>query len=131
MRYSRRFVIHACHFNGQKEYDAWNRISRTEYDFEDMMTCIRGVHGHNFIITVTAQGMYLDQHFLVDDSIIESIVLRWNNVNLSAHEDFAHTRATTERMVDTLIKHLKLVDRHLHWTVKIDETDSVSAEDSR
>lgn len=110
MIYHREFTISSCHFNGSAVYKAYRDLRTADQDeMPAELKMIRmqmliaqvlvGTHGHNFKIAVE-----IDDHFepindfMVDDAMIESVVMQWDNTNLSVHDDFKGLRATTENM---------------------------------
>lgn len=133
-------MVQACHFNGQDQYDlfadALNDISKGRHYLasERMLNVLRGIHGHNFQIIVTATGEFhpLDEKrppYLVDDVKLTEMVMAWDNQNLSVLEDFTSKglRATTENMVSVLLGKLKQAWPMLGWSVRVEETPSIFA----
>jgi 6-pyruvoyl-tetrahydropterin synthase len=150
MLYHREFTISSCHFNGSEVYRAYREL-RDPVTLDDgaspIVKIIRlqmiasqvmaGTHGHNFKI-----GVEIDDHFepindyLVDDVLIESIVMRWHNTNLSVHPDFKGLRATTENMAYLLSRKIMQLLRNRApsdefigptITVRVYETDQIYA----
>lgn len=112
MRYTRRYVLQACHFNGAAEYAQLADAMRSSSSDKEaaLWQCLRGSHGHNFKVEVIVEGPIIgDDGYLVDDELITQTVMAWDNCNLSVHPDFMQRglRATTENMVRLLIEKLR------------------------
>jgi hypothetical protein len=124
VRYHRRFSISASHFNSEYEYQAYERLRKrlillepaVTMGVDDVRRCLSNIHG---------QG-----DWLVDDSVLESIVMEWNNKNLSIIPDFEGMRATTERMASILVKKLQVIrgGQDLEWLVRVYENKDIYAE---
>ncbi len=146
-RYTRTYYFAASHFNGREQYEKVVRLHRIGVDinlaasFSDVMELLRGCHGHNFVVTVDVQTSELDaEGFVFDDVLVEKIVNKWQNTNLSVHPDFWRpvdieagiiNRATAERMAQVLCNKVRaVVTQPGVVTVKctVQETPHIKAE---
>lgn len=107
--YHREFILSSCRFNGQDVYEKWNLIREPHSAPErlNLLLLVGGVlsniHGHNFRIVVEIDDYFVpSRSYLIDDVVIEKMVMKWNNTNLSVHPDFRGLRATTENMTHIL-----------------------------
>jgi 6-pyruvoyl-tetrahydropterin synthase len=135
MQYKRTFRFSACHFNDRKAYEGyWRFLSkdwrRTTPYLKEVAYAFRETHGHNFVVTITAQGKPDPKEgWLVEDTAIEKMIAIWTNKNLSVLADFVQTRerATTENMALKLRNKLDAAFPAVSFVVEVQETPDVSA----
>lgn len=109
-KYHRTFELQSAHFNGEHAYAIFNqhRESQAPMEWYDYMTLLKDCHGHNFKIVVEVLGNHEEKDaWLIDDVKMTKVVMEWDNINLSVHEDFKDIRATTENMATVLLDKLR------------------------
>lgn len=135
MRYQRTFRLQASHFNDQWSYEqVWNlppanRGAVVDLRITELVRLLSSVHGHNFKIVVTLDGVLAEQDWLIDDRELALVVMGWDNTNLSMHPDFFDNklRATTENMARVLLEKLTGPFGELVKNVTVYETDDIFA----
>jgi 6-pyruvoyl-tetrahydropterin synthase len=140
MVYRKVVWVQAAHFNGPRTYENYERARECQDagDYEGACALLRDVlgdvHGHNFRVTVEAEGRCADSggwgdpSLLVDDERLESLVLEWQNHNLSLLDeltDGGRGRATTERMAQALVAKCRKVWPEVDFTVTVEETELI------
>lgn len=117
LSYSRTITIQACHFNGEQTYRALDEADSLQ-DEHGHLKLLRALdlwkeiasdcHGHNFKITVYAEGPIPksgEASFLIADEELTEMIMKWEGCNLSLLPEFREikARATTEWMARLLI----------------------------
>lgn len=134
MNYVRTFILQACHFNGEREYELYRSAFSLETTSIELVRtmlyqCLAGSHGHNFEVTVDLFGALDGSTWLVDDAVLTPLVMAWDNCNLSVHPDFYDMRATTENMADQLAYKIRQAFPALKAVVvRVRETRDIYAE---
>lgn len=143
MKYQREFVLQACHFNGAFAYECYRAalsaatVGDCKRAYDHLRNCLPSIHGHNFLVKILTIGSPENMNsgpekwgqasFLIDDEELETLVMEWNNTNLSVHKDFENTRATTENMARLLVKKLNKKWPRLLFEVEVWETETIMA----
>lgn len=130
MRYERKFMIQAAHFNNEQAYKHYySALIQPENAVELLKTVLNNIHGHNFFITVEVSGTFGKLPWLIDDISLTDVVMDWDNQNLSAHRDFLKDklRATTENMASVLWGKLTDIWPKLRFKITVEETPNIKA----
>jgi len=135
MKYVRTFTLQSAHLNSAHAYQIlWDAADNKggRVAAADVLDAMLACHGHNFKIVVELAGVKpINVPWLVDDVRLTSIVMSWDNVNLSVHPDFLNfrLRATTENMAAVLIDKLRdaLGNAALVKSVTVHETADIYA----
>src|SRR5262245_32024750 len=113
MIYDRTFRISSSHFNSEETYKfVWDLVEKpppSSLPRVDVICALKDSHGHNFRIVVSLERPLIgNDQWIVDDEQLSNVVMGWNNINLSMHNDFLNTRirATTENMARLLVTKL-------------------------
>lgn len=133
--YDRTFILQACHMNGGPIYDHYGlslilaASGKWEEAYKYLSKVVPEVHGHNFRVRVAAKGTIGAEGYVIDDPLLEGILKRWDNVNLSTLEEFgpAGVRATTENMAKLLLGKISSKFTLVNCRVEVWETDSICA----
>ena len=137
MRYFRSYELQVSHFSdiapdGKSVYPrlelarASKDVAETRKLYEAILC---GIHGHNLVVEVTVDGPVRDGGFVVDDPVISSVVMGFDNWNLSMHPALAGHRATTENLAQMFFDQIwkAINDATIRLTVRIEERAGLEA----
>lgn len=135
VKYDRKFLLQACHMNGGEVYKNYSTSleeaekGNWQEAYNALAKVIPEIHGHNFIVQVSASGKVDSNGYVIDDPLLEGIIKKWDNVNLSTLPEFGpnKVRATTENMAAILLNKIITTFNLYHCKVDVWETDAICA----
>jgi 6-pyruvoyl-tetrahydropterin synthase len=133
--YDRTFILQACHMNGGDVYAQYSasmvaeKTGDWEQAYKHLKNVLPQIHGHNFKVRISANGKVGKEGYVIDDPLMEGILKKWDNINLSTLPEFgpAGVRATTENMAHIILDKMWKQFSLRSCRVEVWETDSICA----
>ena len=98
-KYSESFILHVSQANVGDDFD-YSKVKT----FSDIpLDRLKNIHGHNYLITLSAYSHYLDKGVVVRSEDIESIRANWDWKNLNLHPSLLNMWASTEATAEAIL----------------------------